>query len=103
MLRNHYGEKILQVAGCIRRNTAYIDLTFSIDIILHNGLLLKLWTAGIQGSLFNLLRNFLKCRLIRTKLDGVLSSPIKPKRSSARKRTLTIAFHIFHRRNVEEY
>ena len=33
MLRNHYGEKILQVAGCIRRNTAYIDLTFSIDII----------------------------------------------------------------------
>ena len=72
-----------------------LDLEKAFDSVWHNGLLLKLWTAGIRGSLFNLLRNFLKCRLIRTKLDGALSSPIKPKQKVPQGSVLSPLLFIF--------
>ena len=72
-----------------------LDLEKAFDSVWHNGLLLKLWTAGIRGSLFFLLRNFLKCRLIRIKLDGVLSSPIKPKKGVPQGRVLSPLLFIF--------
>ena len=72
-----------------------LDLEKACDSVWHNGLLLKLWTAGIRGSLFNLLRNFLKCQLIRTKQDGVLSSPIKPKQGVPQGSVLSPLLFIF--------
>ena len=57
-----------------------LDLEKAFDSVWHNGLLLKLWTAGIRGLLFKLLSKFLSCRVVKTRLDDVTSHPFQPKK-----------------------
>ena len=45
-----------------------LDLEKAFDSVWHNGLLFKLWIAGIRGPLFKILQTFLESRLVRTRL-----------------------------------
>ena len=56
-----------------------LDLEKAFDSVWYNGLLPKLWTAGIRGLLFKLLSKFLLCRVVKTRLDDVTSHPFQPK------------------------
>ena len=47
-----------------------LDLEKAFDSAWHNGLLFKLWIAGIRGPLFKILQTFSKNRLVRTRLEG---------------------------------
>ena len=47
--------------------------------MLQNGLLLKLWTAGIRGYLFCIIATPLKNIRLRTKIDGCYSQAFIPK------------------------
>ena len=49
-----------------------LDLEKAFDSVWHNGLLLKLWTAGIRGLLSKLLSKFLTCRVVKTRLDETM-------------------------------
>ena len=54
-----------------------LDLEKVLDSVWHKGLLLKLWTTRIRGLLFKILSKFLTCRVVKTRLDDVISHPFK--------------------------
>ena len=54
------------------------DLEKAFDSVWQNGLLLKQWTAGIRGQFLNLLSKFFTCRVVKTRLDDVVSHLFKP-------------------------
>ena len=56
-----------------------LDLEKAFVSVWHNGLLFKLWIAGIRGPLFKILQTFLKNRLVRTRQQGRLSLQVQPK------------------------
>ena len=56
-----------------------LDLEKVLDSVWHNGLLLKLWTTRIRGLLFKTQSKFLTCRVVKTRLDDVISHPFKHK------------------------
>lgn len=55
----------------------FIDLSKAFDKVWKKGLLLKLLTAGIAGSMFSWLRSFLSHRTARVKLNSSFSQIIK--------------------------
>ena len=54
-----------------KKKAAFInlDLEKAFDSVWHNGLLFKLWAAGIRGLLFKLLSKFFTCRVVLSKQD----------------------------------
>ena len=55
----------------------FVDLKQAYDHVWRDGLLLKMQKIGIQGNMYNWIRNFLQDRTIATKINGTLS----PKRT----------------------
>jgi ribonuclease HI/uncharacterized protein YaaR (DUF327 family) len=55
----------------------FIDLSKAFDKVWKEGLLLKLLTAGVAGSMFSWLRSFLSHRTARVKLNNSFSQTIK--------------------------
>nr|KAG5688037.1 hypothetical protein BaRGS_003583 [Batillaria attramentaria] len=55
----------------------FIDLSKAFDKVWKDGLLLKLLTAGIAGSMFNWIKSFLCHRTARVNLDSSLSHTVK--------------------------
>ena len=53
--------------------TIYIDFEKAFDKICHNILLRKLWSAGIQGGLHDILRDYLSNRRQRVRVNSSLS------------------------------
>ena len=72
-----------------------LDLEKTFDSVLNNGLLLKIWTAGIRGLLFKLLNKFLTCRVVKTRLEVVISHPFKPKQGVPEGSVLSPLLFIF--------
>ena len=56
-----------------------LDLEKAFESVWHNGLLFKLWIAGIRGPLFKILQTFVKNRLVRTRLEARLSLQVQSK------------------------
>ena len=54
----------------------YLDLSKAFDSVLHPHLLYKLQTAGVNGSLYSLLKDFLTNRIQRVLVEGVASNPL---------------------------
>ena len=54
--------------------SVFLDKSKAFDKVWHKGLLYKLKSMGISGDLFNLLKNYLSCRLQRVVLNGQISS-----------------------------
>ena len=73
-----------------------LDLEKAFDIVWHNGLLFKLWIAGIRGPLFKILQTFLKNRLVRTRLEGRLSHQVQPKQGVPQGSVLSPLLFIFY-------
>ena len=71
------------------------DLQKAFDSVWHNGLLLKRWTAGIRGLLFKLLSKFLTCRVVKTRIDDVISHPFQPKQGVPHGSVLPPLFFMF--------
>ena len=81
-----------------KKNAALInlDLEKAFDSVRHNGLLLKLWTAGIRGLLFKLFSKFLTCRVVKTRLDDVTSHPFQPQHGVPQGSVLSPLLFIFY-------
>ena len=73
-----------------------LDLQKAFDSVWHNGLLFKLWIAGIRGPLFKILQTFLKNRLVRTRLEGRLRVQVQPKQSVPQGSVLSQLLFIFY-------
>ena len=73
-----------------------LDLEKAFDSVWHNGLLFKLWIAGIRGPLFKILQTFLKTRLVRTRLEGRLSLQVQPKQGVPQGSVLSPLLFIFY-------
>ena len=73
-----------------------LDLEKAFDSVWHNGLLLKLWTAGMRGLLFKLLSKFLTCRVVTARLDDVTSHPFQTKQGVPQGSVLSHLLFIFY-------
>ena len=66
--------EIYQSLDCnIETRGVFLDISKTFDRVWHNGLLFKLKSNGIDGPLFNLLRNYLHNRKQRVVLNGQTS------------------------------
>ena len=54
----------------------YLDLSKAFDSVSHPHLLYKLQTAGVNGSLFSWLKDYLTNRIQRVLVKGVASNPL---------------------------
>ena len=66
-----------------------LDLEKAFESVWHNGLLLKLWTAGIRGRLFELLSKFLTCHVVKIRLDDMIRQLFKPKQGILQRNVLS--------------
>ena len=73
-----------------------LDLEKALDSVWHNGLLLKLWMAGIRGLLFKILGKFLTCGVVKTRLDDVTRHPFQPKQGVPQGSVLSPLLVIFY-------
>ena len=73
-----------------------LDLEKAFDSVWHNGLLRVLWIAGIRGPVFKILQTFLKSRLVRTRLEGLLSLQVQPKQGVPHGSVLSALLFIFY-------
>lgn len=54
-------------------DVVFLDLTKAFDSVPHEPLLIKLYSLGIEGKLFNWLSHFLTCRKQRVVVRGTFS------------------------------
>ena len=69
--------EILEAFDCnppVEVRSVFLDISKAFDKVWCKGLLYKLKSMGISGHLFNLLENYLSCRLQRVVLNGQTSS-----------------------------
>ena len=73
-----------------------LDLEKAFDSVWQNGLLVKLWTAGIRGYLFRIIATYLKNRRLRTKIDGCYSQAFTPKQGLPQGSVVSPILFIFY-------
>ena len=74
----------------------FIDLKKAFDTVLHEGLLLKLQNAGINGKVYELLRSMYQSSVSRIKCKQVLTEPILIKQGVHKGNILSpLLFNIF--------
>lgn len=55
----------------------FLDIEKAYDMVWKEGLVIKLYDAGIRGKMLNWINNFMRDRIIQVNVDGFLSSKEK--------------------------
>ena len=77
-------------------HACFIDLKKDFDTVWHDGLLLKLQRAGINGKIYDLLKSMYQGSFSRVKCKGVLTEPILIKQGVHQGSVLSpLLFNIF--------
>ena len=90
-------DKYTQKNGTLNKlYTCFIDLKKAFDTVWHEGLLLKLQKAGINGKMYNILKSMYQGSYSRVKCKGVLTEPISIKQGVHQGSVLSpLLFNIF--------